>query len=108
MLLKFYAKVKLENNIKIGDILACRLDDKIRRFEAFNNLVKRYDGEICFFIDPKCKWTLFNIENAKFKEGTKEVDEPTIAAIQKDPKLKFMIHPLDAVTYPAEYYWAIQ
>jgi phage terminase large subunit len=80
---------------------------KIKRFECFNNLVKRYDGEICFYIDPKCKWTLFNIENAKYKEGTREVDEPTVSAIQKDPKLKFMIHPLDAVTYPAEYYWEV-
>ena len=81
---------------------------KIKRFEAFNNLVKRYDGEICFYISDNCKWTIYNIENAKFKEGTKEVDEPTVSAIQKDFKLKFMIHPLDAVTYPAEFYWAIR
>lgn len=81
---------------------------KIKRFEAFNNLVKRYDGEICFYISDNCKWTIYNIENAKFKEGSKEVDEPTVSAIQKDPKLKFMIHPLDAVTYPAEFYWAIR
>ena len=81
---------------------------KIKRFEAFNNLVKRYDGEICFYISDNCKWTIYNIENAKFKEGTKEVDEPTVSAIQKDPKLKFMIHPLDAVTYPAEFYHSIR
>lgn len=81
---------------------------KVRRFEAFNNLVKRYDGEICFFIDERCKWTIYNIENAKYKEGTREVDEPTVAEIQKDPKKKFLIHPLDAVTYPAEYYFPIK
>lgn len=80
---------------------------KIKRFEAFNNMVKRYDGEICFYIDPKCKWTIYNIENAKFKEGTREVDEPTASAIQRDPKLKFMIHPLDAASYPCEYYWEV-
>lgn len=81
---------------------------KVRRFEAFNNLVKRYDGEICFYIDERCKWTIYNIENAKYKEGTREVDEPTVAAIQKDPKKKFLIHPLDAVSYPAEYYFPIK
>lgn len=81
---------------------------KVRRFEAFNNLVKRYDGEICFYIDERCKWTIYNIENAKYKEGTHEVDEPTPAAIQKDPKKKYLIHPLDAVTYPAEYYFPIE
>lgn len=81
---------------------------KIKRFEAFNNLVKRYDGEICFYIDERCKWTIYNIENAKYKEGTREVDEPTINDIKKDPKKKFLIHPLDAVTYPAEYYFPIK
>jgi PBSX family phage terminase large subunit len=81
---------------------------KVKRFEAFNNMVKRYDGEICFYISDNCKWTIYNIENAKFKEGTREVDEPTVHDIKKDPKKKFLIHPLDAVSYPAEYYWQIK
>ena len=81
---------------------------KIKRFEAFNNMIRRYDGEVCFYIDDRCKWTIYNIENAKFKEGTREVDEPTVHDIKKDPKKKFLIHPLDAVTYPAEYYYPIK
>ena len=81
---------------------------KVKRFEAFNNLVRRYDGEVCFYISSNCKWTLYNIYNACYKEGTREVDEPTPNVIKKDPNKKFMIHPLDAVTYPAEYYYPIQ
>lgn len=81
---------------------------KVKRFEAFNNMVKRYDGEICFYISDNCKWTIYNIENAKFKEGTREVDEPTVHDIKKDPKKKFLIHPLDATSYPCEYYWPIR
>lgn len=81
---------------------------KIKRFEAFNNLVKRFDGEICFYIDPRCRWTVYNIENAKFKEGTREVDEPSAADIKKNPEKKFLIHPLDAVTYPAEFYFPVK
>ena len=81
---------------------------KIKRFEAFNNMVKRYDGEICFYISDNCKWTIYNIENAKFKEGTREVDEPTVNDIKKDPKKKFLIHPLDAASYPCEYYHPIK
>lgn len=81
---------------------------KVKRFEAFNNLVRRYDGEVCFYISANCKWTLYNIYNACYKEGTREVDEPTPNAIKKDPNKKFMIHPLDAVTYPAEYYYPIK
>ena len=80
----------------------------VRRFEAFNNLVKRYDGEICFYIDDRCKWTLYNIENAKYIEGTNKVDVPTPNDIKKDPQKKFLIHPLDALTYPAEYYFPIK
>jgi hypothetical protein len=71
-------------------------------------MVKRYDGEICFYISDNCKWTIYNIENAKFKEGTREVDEPTVHDIKKDPKKKFLIHPLDACSYPSEYYWQIK
>jgi PBSX family phage terminase large subunit len=81
---------------------------KVKRFEAFNNLVKRYDGEICFYISDNCKWTIYNLENAKYKEGTREVDEPTVNDIKKDRNKKFLIHPLDAVTYPAEYYFPIK
>lgn len=81
---------------------------KVKRFEAFNNVIKRYDGEVCFYIDERCKWTIYNIENAKYKEGTREVDEPTPSAIKKNPELKYMIHPLDAVSYPVEYYHPIK
>lgn len=81
---------------------------KVKRFEAFNNMIKRYDGEICLYIDDRCKWTIYNIENAKYKEGTREVDEPSVNDIKKDPKKKFLIHPLDAISYPAEFYWAIK
>ena len=81
---------------------------KVKRFEAFNNMIKRYDGEICLYIDDRCKWTIYNIENAKYKEGTREVDEPTVNDIKKDPKKKFLIHPLDACSYPVEYYFPIK
>lgn len=80
----------------------------IKRHEAFNNMVKRYDGEICFYISPDCKWTIYNLENAKYKEGTNKVDEPTPNDIAKDPEKKFLIHPLDAISYMAEYYFPIE
>ena len=81
---------------------------KIKRFEAFNNMIRRYDGEICYYVSPECKQTIYNLENAKYKEGTREVDEPTVHDIKKDPKKKFLIHPLDAISYLAEYYFPIK
>lgn len=106
----FIIKRELENYYKRSVDLRIRKGNphKIKRFEAFNNMIKRYDGEICFYIDPRCKWTIYNLENAKFKEGTREVDEPTPAQIQKNKELKFLIHPLDAVSYGAEYYFPIR
>lgn len=98
---KFYNK-EVELKVRKGN------PHKVKRFEAFNNMVRRYDGEICFYISDNCKWTIYNLQNAKYKEGTREVDEPTVSDIKKDPKKKFLIHPLDAVTYPAEYYYPIK
>ena len=80
----------------------------IKRHEAFNNLVRRYDGEICYYVSPECKWTIFNCENAMYKEGTSIVDEPTPNDIKKDPDKKFLIHMLDAISYMAEYYFPIE
>ena len=103
-------KRELENYYKRPVKLDVRRGNphKVKRFEAFNNMVKRYDGEICFYISDNCKWTIYNLENAKYKEGTREVDEPTVNDIKKDRNKKFLIHPLDAVTYPAEYYYPIK
>lgn len=81
---------------------------RIKRYEAFNNLVKKYDGEICFYIDERCKWTLYNIRNVKYIEGTNVIYEPSRNEIAKNPELKYLVHPFDAVTYPAEYYFPIE
>lgn len=80
---------------------------KIIRYNAFNTLVKDIDGRRRAFFDPKCKWAIYNMKNCLFKIGTDEPEEPTQAEIKANPDKKFLFHMLDAVTYPAEYYFPI-
>lgn len=81
---------------------------KIIRYNAFNELVKDINGENRVYFDPKCKWALYNIKNCMFKPGTTAPEEPTQNEIKADPNKKFLFHMLDAVTYPAEYYFPIK
>ena len=77
------------------------------RIAAFNNMVIDYTGTRKIFVDPKCKWLLYNIENLKFRVGTDIVDVPTYSAIKTDTEKKFLMHPFDAASYLIEYYYPL-
>jgi hypothetical protein len=77
------------------------------RVRAFNNLVYDDSGKRRYFVDPKCKWTIFNMQTLAYKEGTSIIDLPTPAKIESNPDLKFVGHIFDAISYPVEYYWQI-
>ena len=76
--------------------------------KAFNQLVYDDNGERHYFVTEKCKWTLYNLRNLLYKEGTSIIDLPTPARIQADNNLKYIGHIFDAISYPAEYYWSIK
>ena len=80
----------------------------LNRIAAFNARVKNTKNEPHLFIDPKCKWLLYNIYNLSYKEGTTIVDVPTITQIKNDRNSKFLEHPFDAASYLVEYYWKIK
>lgn len=100
-ILERYYNREVEIQIKKGNPL------KKKRIAAFNEMVLDINGERRIFFDPKCKWAIYNIKNVKYKLGTSEIDEPTINDIKADPQKKFLIHPFDAFTYPADYYFPI-
>lgn len=77
------------------------------RVKAFNQLVFGNDGERRFYVDPKCKWVIYNMKNLMYKEGTSIIDLPTPSKIESNKDLKFLGHIFDAISYPAEYYWPI-
>ena len=78
-----------------------------QRTKAFNNLVLDRDGERRYYVDPKCKWTIYNMRNLMYKEGTSTIDLPTPSQIESNKDLKFLGHIFDAISYSAEYFWPI-
>ena len=78
------------------------------RISAFNARVCNARDEPHLFVDKRCKWLLYNINNLKYKEGSRIVDVPTITRIKQDRELKYLEHPFDAASYLVEYYWRIK
>jgi len=74
------------------------------RIEAYNAKIMNANGQCFIFINPRCKWLIFNHENVSWIEGTDQVAKPTIKDIQKDRIKKFLIHILEAVQYMVEFY----
>ena len=70
-------------------------------------MVIDYTGTRRIFVDPKCKWFLYNIENLKYRVGSDIVDVPTYSAIKQEPELKFLEHIFDAGSYLVEYYFQL-
>ncbi len=81
---------------------------KINRYNAFNELVKDINGDVRVYFDPRCTRAIYNIKNCMYKAGTTQPDEPSPSLIKAEPEKKFLFHMLDAVTYPAEYYFPIR
>ena len=77
------------------------------RIAAFNAKIKNANGERCVFIDKKCKYLLYNINNLRYKTGTTLIDLPSHEQIKSDRAAKFLMHPFDAASYLVEFYWAI-
>lgn len=74
------------------------------RVAAWNAMVCNTNGVRRLFINPRCKWLISNCYNLKYKEGTSQIDEPTVKDIEKDHKKKFVKHVWDGASYPIERY----
>lgn len=55
------------------------------------------------FVDDSCTRLLYNFEEAKNNLATGGLKEPTDKEIQDDIDKKFLIHPIDAVSYPIHF-----
>jgi PBSX family phage terminase large subunit len=74
------------------------------RTTAWNAAVKNSLGVQRVFVDPSCKWLIWNCENLRYIPGSSVIFEPTLKMIEKDPKLKFTKHVWDAASYLVERY----
>lgn len=69
------------------------------RMSQFNNWMQDSKGIHHIKIHPQCKWLIHNFENVEIQEGTSKPKIPSSGALRKDPKKKYLIHPIDAVSY---------
>jgi len=74
------------------------------RVAAWNAMVCNTNGIRRVFVNPRCKWLIFNLQNLKYKEGSSEIHEPTYNDVKKDAKQKFIKHIFDAASYLVEKY----
>ena len=78
------------------------------RMSCFNNRLLGPDGKHHIKIHPQCKYLIYNLENVEIKEGTSKPKIPTSRQIQRDPKQKYLIHPIDAVSYLVCFYHPVR
>ena len=77
------------------------------RVTAFNTLIRNANGEIRIFIDPKCKYLIYNLKNLKYRTGSSQIDVPSYHQIKKNKELKYLSHPFDAASYLVEFYFPL-
>lgn len=77
------------------------------RLHCFNTRMKNSKGEHKIFIHPQCIRLIYNFENLELKAGTNKPKLPSGKQIQRDSRLKYLGHPIDAVSYLVCYYHPI-
>lgn len=73
------------------------------RLSLLRGHIKNAKGDIKFFVDRSCEKLIYNFEEAKNNLSTGGLKQPTDAEIKNDDKKRFLIHPIDAVSYPIYY-----
>lgn len=73
------------------------------RAAAWNAMVCNADGVRRVYINPRCKWLIWNCQNLKYDEKGR-IWEPTVNDIRQDNKLKFTKHIWDGASYLVEKY----
>ena len=69
------------------------------RIQQFNAWMQDSHGQHHIKVHPQCKWLIHNFENVEIIEGTSKPKVPSTGALKADPRRKFLIHPIDAVSY---------
>ena len=69
------------------------------RINQFNAWMQDSQGKHHIKIHPQCKYLIYNFNNVEIQEGTSKPKIPSTGALKSDPKKKYLIHPIDAVSY---------
>lgn len=73
------------------------------RLAILRGVIKNALGERSLFINPECKRLLYNFDECKNNLANGGLHIPTDKEIQKDDDKRYLIHPIDAISYPMYY-----
>jgi PBSX family phage terminase large subunit len=78
------------------------------RISCWNAMISGPDKQHHIFIDDTCTWLLYNIDNLEIEPGKGVPKNISTSKIKIDPKAKYLIHPIDAVSYLVCLYYPIK
>lgn len=93
---------------KVESELARRNPSIEWRIKCFNARIKDTSGKHKILIHPQCVKLIYNFENLEIKAGTNKPKLPSSRQIENDTRLKYLGHPIDAVSYLVCYYYPIK
>lgn len=74
------------------------------RLAVLRGLIRNANGERRLFVCEKCKWLCYNMDSCRNQLSNGGLKIPTDREIQKDDNLRYLIHPIDAISYPMWFY----
>jgi len=73
------------------------------RLAVLRGLIRNAKGVRKLFVNSNCKWLLYNFEECKNNLANAGLKLPTDSEIQNDDNKRFLIHPIDAISYPMHF-----
>ena len=73
------------------------------RLSLVRGLIRNAKGVKRVYVDSSCKKLLYNFDECKNNLSNGGLHIPTDTEIQNNPDMLYLIHPIDAVTYPMFY-----
>ena len=70
------------------------------RLAVLRGIIKNAVGERRLFVDESCKRLLYNFDECKNNLANGGLKLPTDNEIQQDDNKRYLIHPIDAISYP--------
>lgn len=73
------------------------------RLSMLRGMIRNANGEKKVFVDSSCTHLIYNFEESTNNLGNGGLRVPTDTEIQNDKNKLFLIHPIDAISYPMYY-----
>lgn len=73
------------------------------RLSVLRGTIKNAKGVVSFFVDSACTRLIYNFEECRNNLSNGALREPTSKEIESDIKKLYLIHPIDAISYPIHF-----